>query len=522
MSHALFARLGPVLAPIVRDFGLPPLDRVESVEDRLTVLRGRVMLVDGQCFEVVVGRPGLCRRPIAHLRAAHFEQRRCGWPVPAVFRSVWVPPLNDVVVFRGLPAGERASELVAHGRMEPAVAFRALGRLLGRRLPAAHPAGWASRGFLRARRFADVLTRSARDAERLFRVAGVDPGPAWSEVLDHFEGALRHVEERDPVLTHGGLGLPNLRMDEGHIVEIEGWTQSMLGDWAYDFGVLLHFGPEAVEVALDAAERPHPGEARLAVGFFGKLVVDGGTWASLIAGAPEPLRSAYAVRMRGALERALLVAPAGWSCAPPPPTPAAPWFRMVDRLRGYPPCDRSDMERIAGAVAAMEVEGWDPRRREEEAHRRLDGVGAYRVAPGDEGEAEGEPIAHPVAARVFGALEQAFGGVLPAGVRDAVARWDRSFEEEEPQDAFASIRHRCLRAWAGDERGVSFANDWEMVAWRIERGIGWDEALERAARSADPLDLCRLLGARRIGDVPREELYAVLFPDGEGAPDDIS
>jgi hypothetical protein len=482
-------------------------------EDRLAVARYRGHLEDGHEVIVVVPRAGLPRRPVQHQRIANRLLHGMGGPTPPGFRAVWSAELDATLLVRSIPAGERASLLLDAGRLDPVTVYTALGRYLAAR-PADHQAaGWAdANGFQSLPSFRAVLLRSAGIAECVLRVSALDPGPAAEEAFSRFAHALDHaVLPGGNALTHGGLGAPNLRFVGDQLVEIEGWTQCLLGDPLYDWGALHHMGTEAVDLAAAGADGLVDDRHRLALGYFGKVVLDLSTLAALSHTSAEPARAELVQLARHTVERSLEMAPPHWGCQPVPASPHALWHRVADAVRSVPPPDARDAAYIAGAIAALEMPGWTDGRRRQLCNRRLDALRPRLLAPFEDGTRTEE--GHPLVLRIQAAVEGAFSGSPPFGFHAGLSIWSHAMRPGEPRDAYEAIRRALVLQWCGVEADPDELDVWwDSVSWRVEGSLTEEEALDRAEQSTDPLDLPRVLGALQLtAGPPRTELLGMLF-----------
>ncbi|MCA9569463.1 MAG: hypothetical protein KC656_16560, partial [Myxococcales bacterium] len=504
-----------LVAPSLRAGGLPPVQTLADGPGDAEHLGYTAVLLGGRELRVLVPRQGLVRRPVEHARAAHEELKRSGWPVPEVFRTVWSDALGDRILIRSPPAGQQAAALAERGILDRAELLDGLAGLLARRGTQHGPAGVADEGFLPASSFRDVLHQLLLDTDRAVRAVGLDAGPAVPEVVGRFAAALDAVElPEGNALTHGALSLEHVWMGEEGVAEVTGWTRAMRGDPLYDVGGLLGIGEDAVHAALLAIEQPDDPD-RLALGWFGAALGALAHAASRMSTAGGAERSAIATGARQALERALDLAPAGWACPTVTPSPPGVWLRITDVARSLPPPDRRDLAHVAGAVAALDVPSWSPEVARAVAHRHLHALRPRLLAPPDDPE-EAEVPSDRVLARIQDAAFDAFGGWPPTGFLGGLAAWDARIWPPPPTDAFESLRERCVLAWAGDDQDASDLLDtWDMLSWRIEEPLAWDEALERARVSRDPLDVCRVLGAASLtGGPPLGDVLAVLFSAG--------
>ena len=512
MSDQTFAMLTEALRPLVQKAGLPPLASVEPAEDRLTLIQGTAVFVDGQRLLVQVPRAGLPLRAAEHVAAAHAELTRSDGPRPEIFHRLWSDQVQDHLLLRSLPRGERASVLESRDERPLSELLAPLVDWLRSRNTTLRPSGRSDGRFLEAASQREVMERTLVGTDRALRMAGFDSGSASREIVGQLTRLLDRVPEPEGcALTHGGLGLPVLRMEDDALVEIEGWTHAMVLDPLYDLGTLMHFGREPLEVVQELWPELELDADRLALGFFGKALVDLGSLAALAAQSPQPQRAELEMFARQVLERTLDQAPLSWTRSRTVPTPDPFWARLADVARSFPPPDARDLAHCAAAVAATELTDLPERERMALAHRYLDGLRPRWLAPSGDLEVQ---ITDPVLDCVGAAVTHAFGGRPPKGFQGGLAIWDANLRRLEQDDGWDALRWRCLQSWAETTHdGRVFTQNWDMFSWRIEGPLEPGEALERALASDDPLDLPRVLGALQLENGPPVgEVLAVLFP----------
>lgn len=499
------------LRPLVADVGLPPLREVLPGAPDPMLVQAEAVFVDSSRLLLQAPRSGLPLPPAAHLAAARAELARMD-AAPPVFHLLDAPALRARLILRSAPRGTPIRLAVRRGDLAERDGFVLLGHWLGRRRTNLAPSGSSDGRFVPVETQRQVLVQLLLAADRSLRASGFDSGAAGREVAARFKRLIEHVPEPEGcALTHGHLGLDCLRLDDDALVEIQGWTRSLCIDPLYELGALLHHGREALDAAIEGWAGVEVDEQRLAVGFFGRALVELATLASVAARSPQPKRARLETEARERLEQTLSNAPMSWTRAPVPRTPDPVWARLADVARSLPRPDARDLGFCAAAVAATELTDQPHERRLELAHRYLDQLSPRWVAPPGDVES---PIANPVLDCVGAAVSHAFSGEPPKGFYGGLVIWDQNLRPVKNEDGWEALRWRCLQSWAETSQdGAVFKTNWDMFSWRIEAPLTPAQAIQRAIDSDDPYDLPRVLGALQLKDGPPiGEVLAVLFP----------